>query len=359
MNRPSPRPDRSRHSDRSRRPNRPDRPNRPSPPNEPRGTGRTNRSGRAFTKGPASPGPNPKPFRRGNANGNESRRPAGPQLVAPRPPRSGPTPNPRPTPGAGEAPRVGLARALSKLGYCSRREAWTLVESGVVQVDGTIIRDPEHGVHWRRARISVHGVPVQAERKVYLMLNKPRGLVTTAADEQGRATVFECLQNAAQSTGAINAAGAALPFVSPVGRLDKASEGLLLFTNDTAWADRITPPSTHLEKTYHVQVNGWVDESMRQRMLAGVTEGDEILKVRAVTELRRGDKNCWIEVVLDEGRNRHIRRILDVLGLETLRLLRVAIGPLLLGSLAKGQWRPLAPEEVSRLAPPSASSDPR
>lgn len=237
------------------------------------------------------------------------------------------------------APRVGLARALSKLGYCSRRQAWSLIEAGAVRVDGRVVRHPEHGVDWRRARIEVHGTPIAACPKVYLMLNKPRGLVTTASDEQGRATVYQCLENAP------------LPFVSPVGRLDKASEGLLLFTNDTAWADRITAPDSHLEKKYHVHVNRPVENALLSQLVEGIHDGPDHLTACRASLLRHGAKNSWIEIVLDEGRNRHIRRMLEAFGIETLRLVRVAIGPLLLGSLAKGHWRHLHPAEIRALAP--------
>ncbi len=172
------------------------------------------------------------------------------------------------------------------------------------------------------------------------MLNKPRGLVTTTADEQGRATVYECLRDPS------------LPRVFPVGRLDQASEGLLLFTNDTQWAERITAPETHVDKTYHVQVDGLADDALLGRLRQGVTtaEGD-FLAVKRAALLRQGSRNSWLELVLDEGKNRHLRRLLAALGLEVLRLMRVAIGPLELGNLVKGAWRNLTPEEVGRLAP--------
>lgn len=246
----------------------------------------------------------------------------------------------------GRGQRVGLARALSKLGFCSRSQAWALIEAGAVRVDGVVIRHPEHGVDWQRASVEVHGEPVQVSTKVYLVLNKPRGLVTTADDEQGRATVYECLEkpglNAAQATD--------LPFVSPVGRLDKASEGLLLFTNDTAWAERVTSPAGQLTKTYHVQVGGQITAEQLTAMQTGVQAGDESLAVVRASVLRVGGKNCWLEILLDEGRNRHIRRIFEALGLETLRLIRVAIGELPLGNLAKGAWRHLTATEVALLA---------
>lgn len=173
------------------------------------------------------------------------------------------------------------------------------------------------------------------------MLNKPRGLVTTASDEQGRATVFECLK------------GVDAPHVSAVGRLDRASEGLLLVTNDTAWAAVITDPESKILKTYHVQVNALLDEAQLRRMEAGVVVDGEMLSARQVSLLRSGEKNCWVEIVLDEGRNRHIRRLLEALGLEVLRLIRIRVGNLELGSLAKGAFRKLTQGEVAELGRPA------
>lgn len=234
--------------------------------------------------------------------------------------------------------RFGLARALSKLGFCSRSQAWELIAAGRVRLNGAVARDPERRVAIGRDRIEVEGQAVQPAARVCLMLNKPRGLVTTAADEQGRATVFRCLE------------GKGLPFVSPVGRLDKASEGLLLFSNDTAWAARITDPDNHLDKTYHVQIDCLADESLLRRITLGLTAGGDFLSAKQARLLRGGGKNCWLEIILDEGRNRHIRRLLAALGVNVLRLVRVAIGPLRLGALAKGGFRHLTPEEVAALA---------
>jgi 23S rRNA pseudouridine2605 synthase len=165
------------------------------------------------------------------------------------------------------------------------------------------------------------------------MMNKPRGIVTTASDEQGRETVYACLAKD-------------LPWVGPVGRLDKASEGLLLLTNDSEWAARITAPQTHLDKTYHVQIAASAGEELLNSMVTGVrTKTGEMLRVKAARRLREGQKNMWVEVLLDEGKNRQIRRILDALGVEVLRLVRVAVGPLQLGDLAKGKARSLSQAE--------------
>jgi 23S rRNA pseudouridine2605 synthase len=235
------------------------------------------------------------------------------------------------------AQTTGLARTLSKLGFCSRRQAWEWIRDGRVRVGETVVRDPERRTDWARERIEVDGQLVGAAARVYLMLNKPRGLVTTMADEQGRDTVYACL------------AESRLPFVSPVGRLDKASEGLLLFTNDTLWAARLTDPASRLEKTYHVQVDCVADEVLVRRMTEGVLTDGIRLRARRASLLRQGEKHSWIEVGLDEGRNRHIRRLLHALSVNVLRLVRVAIGPLQLGDLPKGQARPLTADEVEKL----------
>ena len=189
-------------------------------------------------------------------------------------------------------------------------------------------------------RIAVDRQAIQEQKKIYLMMNKPRGLVTTASDEKGRDTVYAVLKKASDS----------LPWVAPVGRLDKASEGLLLLTNDSEWGARIAAPETHLEKTYHVQIDKAVDEKFMQAMTGGVRmrEG-EVLRAAQARLLRAGEKNCWLEIVLDEGKNRQIRRMLEALGAEVLRLMRVAIGPLPLGDLAKGAFRPLTKEEKRML----------
>lgn len=236
---------------------------------------------------------------------------------------------------------VGLARALSKLGVCSRAQAERLIREGRVRVAGQVVTDPTHRVVPERAAIAVDGSPVGAAARVYLALNKPRGVVTTRHDPQGRRTVYDCL------------ADPALPFVGPVGRLDQASEGLLLLTNDTAWAARLTDPASHVDKTYHVQVAGLHDPARFARLRAGVRDPEtgERLAAKHLALLREGSRSShWLEIVLDEGRNRQIRRLLAAEGLETTRLVRVSIGPLALGSLAKGAWRHLTDDEVRALA---------
>ena len=190
-----------------------------------------------------------------------------------------------------------------------------------------------------RDRITVDNNPVKAVRKVYLMLNKPRGAVTTAADELGRVTVHDLLPEE-------------LPHLSAVGRLDRDSEGLLLLTNDTRWADAILAPESHVQKTYHVLIDGLLTPEQIESVRAGVrSKRGDVLRAVSVTELRRTAKTTWLEVVLDEGKNRHIRRLFEALNLNVERLLRVAIGSLQIGELKRSEWRELTEAEVNLLKP--------
>ena len=232
--------------------------------------------------------------------------------------------------------RYGLARILSKRGLCSRTEAARWIAAGRVRVAGRIVRDAESPTTID-AEISVDSEQAEFVIPLHLMLNKRRGLITTRADEHGRATVYDCF------------AGASLPWIAPVGRLDRASEGLLLMCNDPVWAATITDPAGQIDKTYHVQVAGLLDDSKLTSMNSGFESPDGLLKAKSVRVLRTGGKNTWLEFVLDEGKNRHIRRMLQNQGIEVLRLIRVAIGGLALGELPKGQWRALTQAELALL----------
>ena len=194
-------------------------------------------------------------------------------------------------------------------------------------------------------RIEVDGSPIDKVAATYLVMNKPRGTVTTASDEKGRKTVYDLL-------------GPGLPWVGPVGRLDKASEGLLLLTNDSEWAAKISEPSSHLDKKYHVQVDCVPDAALLATITRGHAAEDDSVDNRSVKDnlgndlrakearlLRRGVKNSWLQITLDEGRNRQIRRLLEAQGVRVLRLVRVSIGPLELGDLKKGKVRRLTAEE--------------
>lgn len=233
--------------------------------------------------------------------------------------------------------RHGVARVISKLGLASRTTAAAWVRAGRVQVNGRAVRDPEFPVRQGVDRLTVDGEGAAAAARIVVMLNKPRGLVTTTRDEKGRATVYQCL------------AGAGLPWLAPVGRLDKASEGLLLFTNDPAWAARRNAPGTGADKTYHVQIDPLPSAQMLRQLVAGVAADGEVLQAKSARVLRSGARHAWLEIVLDEGRNRHIRRLLEPFGVAVLRLVRVRVGSLRLGDLPKGHWRRLSAPEIAAL----------
>jgi 23S rRNA pseudouridine2605 synthase len=236
------------------------------------------------------------------------------------------------------AARHGVARAISKLGLGSRTQAARWVAEGRVRVNGKPVADAEFPVRVGVDRVEVEGLGGERAARVVVALNKPRGLVTTTSDEQGRDTVYACLRDSG------------LPWLAPVGRLDKASEGLLLFSNDPAWAARVSGPGGP-DKRYHVQVDSIPDAAKLRALAEGVDIDGQRLRAKSATLLRQGEKNAWLEIVLDEGRNRQIRRLLEAQGIGVLRLLRVAIGGLALGELPKGGWRELSPAEIAALAP--------
>lgn len=236
-----------------------------------------------------------------------------------------------------KAPRHGVARVISKLGWGSRTQAAAWVREGRIRVNGRVVSDAELPVRQGVDRIDIDGQERVAAARIVLMLNKPRGLVTSRSDERGRATVYDCF------------ADAALPWLAPIGRLDKASEGLLLFSNDPAWASRMTDPDSGPPKTYHVQIERLGDDSLMRELERGAVVQGRRLAVRSARVLRSGEKNAWLEVVLDEGRNRHIRRLLETFDVSVIRLIRVAIGSLALGELAKGRWRMLSQKEIGSL----------
>ena len=236
-----------------------------------------------------------------------------------------------------KSPRYGAARVISKLGLGSRTQAAQWIREGRVRVNGRQVHDPEFPVNQASDRISLDGEE-NAPPRLVIMLNKPRGLVTSTRDERNRDTVYRCF------------AAADLPWLAPVGRLDKASEGLLLFSNDPAWAARVTHPSSGPDKTYHVQIDRVPDAALLENLERGAQVDGELLRAKKASLVRGGQKNAWLEIVLDEGRNRQIRRLLSAFEIAVLRLMRVSVGRLELGDLAKGDWRALSAQEIELLA---------
>jgi 23S rRNA pseudouridine2605 synthase len=237
----------------------------------------------------------------------------------------------------------GVARVISKRGFCSRSQAENLVREGRVSLRGKIVRDPDTHAY-ENDEILVDGTPVTAREFVYFAMNKPRGAVTTASDEKGRTTVMDIFR---EQYGKMFP-GKPTPHIAPVGRLDAASEGLLLFTNDTKWADALlTPrdPSPHT-KIYRVQVAGKPSTAELEQMEKGFNvpprvfgESEEFMHAERATIHSAGEKNCWLEITLSEGKNREIRRMLAHLGYEVMRLIRIQFDKYALGDLKPGEIR--------------------
>lgn len=232
--------------------------------------------------------------------------------------------------------RHGLARVISKRGIASRSQAALWVRAGRVRVDGRVQTDPEAATA-DDSRIEIDGESAVPRERIYLALNKPRGLLCTARDERGRATVYSCLEPGSDR------------WLAPVGRLDQASEGLLLFSNDPEWAALITDPAGAIAKTYHVKVRPLPTPAQIAALTAGVAIAGDAppWSARSARLIRTGGKTAWLEIVLDEGRNRQIRRMLAALGIDVERLIRVAIAGIALGDLGKGQTRALSAAEVA------------
>ncbi len=256
----------------------------------------------------------------------------------------------------------GVARVISKRGFCSRSQAENLVREGRVSLRGKIVRDPDAPAR-ENDEICVDGKHVKASEFIYFMMNKPRGYVTTASDEKGRATVMDLFRE----QYAKMFPGKAVPHISPVGRLDAASEGLLLFTNDTQWADALlkTKEDKCVErasrtsslghdrvphtKIYRVQVAGMPTAAELSQMEAGFYvpprvfgEPEEFMHAVNAKLYSAGEKNCWLEITLDEGKNREIRRMLAKLGYEVLRLVRIKFCNYELGDLKQGEIKQIA-----------------
>jgi pseudouridine synthase len=234
-------------------------------------------------------------------------------------------------------PTMTLDRVLSRFGLASRSAAREAIVAGRMKVNGRIVRDPDVWVSPSRDTFHLDGQRLKPARKRYLLFYKPKGVITSHGDPAGRETIYKYLGEENQ-------------WVAPVGRLDKDTSGLLLLTNDTEFADFVTNPESEVPKTYLVKANALLSEEVIARLNAGVEmqRGDfaQPLSVR-----RREDrgKYTWLEVVLTEGKNREVRRMIEAVGFKVLKLVRTHIGPLSLAGLEVGKWRELSPSEVAHL----------
>lgn len=240
--------------------------------------------------------------------------------------------------------KIRLQKHLSECGIASRRKAEELIEQGKVKINGHIASlgakvDP------KRDKVTVRGkAVVPVNEKTYIMLNKPRGYITTMRDELGRKNVSELTADA----------GARL---FPVGRLDRDSEGLLIMTNDGDFANKLTHPSSHVNKTYRVTVRGNAEEEQILQMKEGILlDGKKTLPCDCFVAERKTDRTVLI-FIIHEGRNRQIRRMCEAVGLEVIRLKRTEIAGVKLGMLPQGKWRPLNEREMRRLTAVSQKSE--
>jgi len=223
--------------------------------------------------------------------------------------------------------QVPLERALSKLGLASRTEARALIREGRVAVDGRPVTDPLFAVVPESAHIEIDGQKTELPRSLTILLHKPRGVVTTRSDPEGRPTVYACLEG-------LDA------HVVPVGRLDAATSGLLLLTNDTRLADWVTDPRNEVPRVYLVTVKGELSDDRARRLEEGI-----------VTVRKRSKRETHLVVELTEGKNREIRRMLARVGHEVTKLKRVSFGGLELGELPPGRWREVGEEELRGALP--------
>jgi 23S rRNA pseudouridine2605 synthase len=225
---------------------------------------------------------------------------------------------------------------LSKAGLGSRVEARRWIGEGRVAVNGRIIRDPDHWIDMERDRVRVDGEPLIARERVYILLYKPTGYLTTYKDPDGRPTVYDLIADVGT-------------FVTPVGRLDLDTSGLLLLTNDNQFAERVTNLNSHVPKTYLVKASSLLTEEQLQRLRDGVELADGPTRPATVTRVRDSAKYTHFEITLTEGRNRQVRRMVEALDARVLKLVRIRIGDIAIGRLAIGTWRTLTRAELDSL----------
>jgi 23S rRNA pseudouridine2605 synthase len=233
-----------------------------------------------------------------------------------------------------------LDRVLSRFGLASRTAAREAILAGRVKVNGCVVRDPERWTDPKAEAIHVDGNRIRQARRTYLLFYKPKGVITSHGDPEGRKTVYDCL-------------GPGAPWVSPVGRLDKDTSGLLLLTNDTDFANRVTDPASGVRKTYLVKANTLVGDDVIARLAQGLQmkRGDQA-QPESVRRVEDRGKYSWLEIVLTEGKNREVRRMLEAVGLKALKLVRTKLGPCTLEGLQVGQYRELLRYELSLFSKP-------
>lgn len=243
-------------------------------------------------------------------------------------------------------PLKTLERVLSKAGLGSRVEARSWIHAGRVQVNGKVLRNPDHWVDMQRDLVRFDGKPLVVRERMYVLLYKPSGYLTTYKDPEGRPTVYDLIADIGT-------------FLSPVGRLDLDTSGLLLMTNDNRFAERVTNPRSHVPKTYLVKASTRLTDAHLQQLRDGIDLADGPTRPAVVRRVRDSAKYTHFEVTLTEGRNRQVRRMVEALGAKVLKLVRVKVGSIAIGTLPIGQWRLLTPGEVAALMGTAARSERR
>lgn len=233
-------------------------------------------------------------------------------------------------------PLKTLERVLSKAGLGSRTEARRWIHAGRVHVNGREVQNPDTWVDMVRDRVIVDGRPLQVQQRLYVLLYKPTGYLTTYKDPDGRRTVYDLTADIST-------------FLSPVGRLDLDTSGLIVMTNDTQLAERITNPNSHVPKTYLVKSSTVLTDDQLQALRDGIALADGPTRPATVTRLRDSAKYTHLEITISEGRNRQVRRMVEALGAHVLKLVRVQIGTIRIDTLPIGKWRHLTPAEIESL----------
>jgi 23S rRNA pseudouridine2605 synthase len=239
-------------------------------------------------------------------------------------------------PAPGNRPLKTLERVLSKAGLGSRTEARKWIGTGRVRVNGKLVQTPDHWVDLERDAVTLDNRPIRARKKIYLLLYKPTGYLTTYKDPEGRPTVYDLIRDAGE-------------WVVPVGRLDQDSSGLLLMTNDTQLVESVGNPEHKVPKTYLVKASTLVSDPQLEQLRGGVMLADGPTRPAVVTRLRDSDKYSFFEITIYEGRNRQVRRMVEALGSKVLELERTGIGALRIGDLPIGKHRELTTAEVKML----------
>jgi 23S rRNA pseudouridine2605 synthase len=218
----------------------------------------------------------------------------------------------------------------------SRTDARSWIGAGRVRVNGRVVENPDHWVDLEKDRVTLDGKPLKAAESTYILLYKPKGYLTTWRDPEGRPTVYDLASGAGT-------------WLSPVGRLDLDSSGLLLLTNDTDFAERVTNPLHKISKTYQVKAATLLSDEQIERLRHGVELSDGPTRPAVVKRLRDGPKHTHLEITITEGRNRQVRRMLEAVDSKVSKLVRTAIGPIGIGDLPIGRWRKLSDDEVRQV----------